>query len=653
MAGSLTLALRTAQSGLLANQEALNAVANNISNVNTPGYSRKVVNMEQRVVSGVGSGVQVGEVVRKVDEGLLKSMRNEFGTLNAFDARSPYYQRLQEIFGKPEDNTSIGHTLTEFTTAIETLSVNPANTLEQSEVMRKGKDVADQLQRMNDTIQELRVQADRDITEATTRITQLLDSIGTLNNKLIANKAVSADVTDLRDQRDQALDQLSGLIDISYYYRDDGDAVVFTKAGRTLVDNSTATISHDQASALSPTSTHAEGDIGGIYIGAQISTNDITNEIRNGTLRGLLDMRDDVLTNLQSQIDELSGQVRDAINQAHNAGSPFPGLQTMNGTRTFIDGDNQSITFGGTTDTTIALMDGSGNQTAVTTIRTLVGGATTTINNLASSVQTWLQANGVTGATVALNSTGKLDISLNTTTANLVFRDQTATADGSTASDASIQFNANGAAAGTFEETVSGFSNFFGLNDFYIDSLPDDIHDTNILSSTYTLPSNTTLTFYNAANSPAGAGMGSVALTAGQSLDQIIAAVNNAGIGLTASKVPDGDGFRLRFSEDNGTDMVVVADNTFATDTGLDISNVRASQRLKVRDDIVSTPGNLSRGALQWDSDKGAAGEYIMSASDNATVEALATRMSQSTQFSKAGGLTALNVSVVSYSISI
>ena len=127
MAGSLTLALRTAQSGLLTNQQALNSVSNNIANVNTPGYSRKVVNMEQRVVGGEGAGVQISDVTRKVDEGLLKSLRLEISTLNAYDARDPYYQRLQELFGKPEDNTSLSHIMTTFNASIETLALNPAN----------------------------------------------------------------------------------------------------------------------------------------------------------------------------------------------------------------------------------------------------------------------------------------------------------------------------------------------------------------------------------------------------------------------------------------------------------------------------------------------------------------------------------------------
>ncbi|MCH7864026.1 MAG: hypothetical protein IIC56_02275, partial [Proteobacteria bacterium] len=47
---SLTQALRTAQSGLLVNQQALNVVSQNIANVNSPGYSRKIVRTESKVV---------------------------------------------------------------------------------------------------------------------------------------------------------------------------------------------------------------------------------------------------------------------------------------------------------------------------------------------------------------------------------------------------------------------------------------------------------------------------------------------------------------------------------------------------------------------------------------------------------------------------
>ncbi|PCI42462.1 MAG: flagellar hook-associated protein FlgK [Rhodospirillaceae bacterium] len=653
MAGSLTLALRTAQSGLLTNQEALNSVANNIANVNTPGYSRKVVNLQQNVVGGIGSGVEVAGITRKVDEGLLKSLRIESSTLNAFDARDPYYARLQDLFGTPEDNTSLSHIVAEFNNSVETLALNPANTLEQSEVMRKGEDVAMTLNNLSDSIQELRLQTDADIAQATVRITSLLDNIGTLNNELISGSAINVDVSDLRDSRDLAIDELSTLIDIRYYSRSDGDVVIFTESGRTLLDNTGATLNHPQSSAISATSSHSEGNISGIYVGATTTANDITNDIRDGKLKGLIDMRDSILPGLQSQLDEMAAQLSASVNLAHNSGAPHPGLQTATGTRTFIDGANQSIEFDGTSDTTIALMDSIGNQTATTTVRTLLGGNSGTIDTVASSMQTWLRNNGATGATVAVNADGKFAINMNTTTVNMVMRDETATADGSTAANATIKFDSNSAVPGVFEETVSGFSNFFGLNDFYVNNQGDEIHDTGILSSTYTLGSNTTLSFYNTVDTPAGAGMGTVNLTAGQTLDQMITAINDASVGVTASKVTDGSGFRLRLAESKGRDMVVTANNTFAADVGLKVAEVRSASTIAVRSDIVSTPGNISRGALQWDANKGAAGEYLMSAGDDTSIQALARALTATTQFDQAGGLTALNVNFTTYTTSI
>src|SRR5512132_3105515 len=81
MSGDLTQALRTAHSGLFASQQALDAVARNVANVNTPGYTRKIVNLEQRTLAGAGAGVHFGALTRRLDQGLVDSLRQETGRL--------------------------------------------------------------------------------------------------------------------------------------------------------------------------------------------------------------------------------------------------------------------------------------------------------------------------------------------------------------------------------------------------------------------------------------------------------------------------------------------------------------------------------------------------------------------------------------------
>ena len=79
--GDITNALRTAQSGLITSQQLLNTSSNNIANVNTEGYSRKVTTLKSIVTAGVGGGVSVSMVKRNIDEGLLRNLRIENGEL--------------------------------------------------------------------------------------------------------------------------------------------------------------------------------------------------------------------------------------------------------------------------------------------------------------------------------------------------------------------------------------------------------------------------------------------------------------------------------------------------------------------------------------------------------------------------------------------
>ena len=378
---SLTQALRTAQSGLLVNQQALNVVSQNIANVNSPGYSRKIVRTESNVVGGIGAGVAISEIARQVDEGLLKSLRIELGELNALTVQENFFDRTQNLFGTPGDNSSLAHIVDDFVAALELLNVSPEKALEQAEVVRSGQNLVQKLRDMSTTIQDLRQQADVEIASVVEEMNKIVSSIDQLNDDIISNASLRLDVSDLLDQRDQQLDQLAELVDIRFFFRGDGDVVVFTSGGRTLVDTLPPKITHTAASSVASTTTAAGGNFAGIFVGNPEPRNDITDELRGGKLKGLVELRDNIFTNMQSQLDELGAEIRDSLNQIHNRGAKFPGVQAYSGTRVFILPSDQSITFNGTDDTTVALFDGNGNQTAQTTVRTILGSATTNIDN--------------------------------------------------------------------------------------------------------------------------------------------------------------------------------------------------------------------------------------------------------------------------------
>lgn len=650
--GTITQALRTAQSGLLVNQRVMDTIAQNVSNVNTEGYSRKIVSLENQSLNGTGSGVILSDITRRIDEGLLKSLRLETSELHKFLAQEDYFARLQDLFGAPGENTSVAHVVDELTQAIEALSLTPERALEQNEVVQRAMNMTLAFQDLSDSIQELRLQADSELSEIATRLNTLVGDIDQLNDDIIANSSVGRDTTDLRDQRDAKVTELSELTDIRYFFRDDGDIVIFTSDGNTLVDTVPPTITHTAAAAVSSTTTHADGDFSGFYFGStDVEANDNTTGFRDGKIAGLIEMRDEVLPNLQSQLDELAASLCDVINEVHNNGVGFPGQQEYNGTRIFIEPTTQAIQLDAASssdDVAIVLFDNSGDLSVDTTLNTIMtdagfssrgSGGDWHISDIATTLQSWLRSNGAANASVSVSSAGKFDIAVNNTSLNLAFRDQESSTRGATAASASISFDANG--DGFADETVSGFSSFFGLNDFFVDNLADNVWESGVQASSFASSAGT-LTFRDSANGL----IGTLAITANASLDDIADAINLDGTiseFITASVVPDGSGERLRISHKNGSSFQLTDGNneTVLSGIGMKVADVRVSSTLAVREDIQTTPGLMTTGAVQWDSSLGSSGEYYMSAADDTVIQALAQAMNATRTYTTAGGLSA------------
>ncbi len=664
MAGSLTVAMRAAQSGLLSTQSAVDATAKNIANSNTDGYSRKQVNFETRVLAGAGAGVQLTAFTRAVDEGLIKDLRRELTELNTLTSQDTYFQRVQSLFGAPGDNNSISHIISEFDQAAETLALSPDKTLEQNQFVRFASEIGMKLQSMSQEIQSLRAQADEQIEDTITSINTLTETIASTSDKIIRNQAVGNDVTDLQDQRDNAITELSKLIDITYFPRSDGDLVIFTKNGFPLVDRTSNTFTHDAGGALSSSLSYAAGNITGIYSGVVKPDNDVTERVSGGKLAGLIDQRDNVLPNLQNQLDELASELRDSINLLHNRGVAFPGVQSMDGTRQFIDADAQTITLDPTNsaaDVTISVFDSLGVQQATTTLNTIMtsgsyGTGTQadhgpwTVAEVADSIQDWYQANGASTATVAVSTAGNLDIDLNTTGLYTAFRDETATAENSTAADAEIGFDSDG--DGDVDETAYGFANFFGLNDLYVDSSNGNLHESAQLSDSFS-SSAATLTFYDsAAGVGSGNELGSVTFTERSSLSDMAEAINDADIGISAVVIPDGSGSRLRIQNDAGRETVITqgSGETMIENMGIGESATRSASTLAVRSDILDTPARSTTALMQFDTSRG---KYVITAGDNTVIQQIAETLSDTNDFDATGGLPTTPKSFQAYAADI
>lgn len=613
---SLTLGLNTALSGLLTSQRGLDVIAQNVVNVNTEGYTRKVMNPESRVLAGFGAGVQEGGLTRVVDEGLLKDIRRQNSNLGTLTVEKNYYPRIEDLFGEVGDDSSIAHKMQAMFEGFEVLATEVNKPAMHWATVQAGQDVTDLMGRMSDQLQSLRLEADRDIQDTVALVNEQISNIHDLNQKIVRNKAINAAADDLEDKRDTALSKLSEYMDIQYFTRNDGSVTVYAGSGAALLDNSPHTVAHAATTSVDSRMTLAGGNFDKITIDG--GEDDLGPSIKSGQLRALLDMRDTNIPNLQAQMDELAIRVKEEMNLAHNRGTTLPAMaHTFTGTRTFAlqaditagvenaseiisgtgaaitsadytnltwsasatnpgqisilpgastafaafsTGDTFSITgsanagtyrlmsnpdgvtgevivekmnprqtfsLTGAEDVSIGIFDNKGIQESRTTLKTVMGGnGPWTIDQVADSLQTWLRNHtsepDLSSAEVALNADGKFAINLRNTSYSLAFRDQVSGTAGAEAADVTVKFDADG--DGTADESVKGFSNFFGLNDFFVSDQERSAFDSKILDSSFATNTSRTFRILDATGHIGN----EITVAQGSSLDDIAEAINTA-----------------------------------------------------------------------------------------------------------------------------
>lgn len=191
-------------------------------------------------------------------------------------------------------------------------------------------------------------------------------------------------VADLKTSETHALRDLSGLIDINYFKRENGEMVIQTKNGVTLLDRDVHKLSHNSVAQASATTSYAGGGISGIYVDGV----DITNQIAGGEIQGLIEIRDVTLPSLQSQLDELAGVLKTQINAIHNQGTAYPNTpSSLTGTRSFIDPNAQHISIENG-DVRFIIFDSEGNQVATTNLNGGLGFTEGTVAEMTSASTT-------------------------------------------------------------------------------------------------------------------------------------------------------------------------------------------------------------------------------------------------------------------------
>ncbi len=610
---SLGIALQNAISGLQLNSRSLDVTAQNIANVNTEGYSRKIVQQQAVVIAGQGAGVEIADISRVVNEYMIKDLRNTMSSFGNVSVRNEFFQRMQDMFGTLSSDSSVAFEIAELAADFQALADTPENVSLRTTLIERARLLTQQINSLASSIENLRIEVDRGITDAVAVINTQLALVQDLNLQIAKGLALGQKVGELQDQRDIALNKIAEKMDIQHFTRDNGEVVVMTKQGRTLVDRTASTLSHAPISGSDPLITLANGGIGGIMLNGT----DITAEISQGEIAGLVALRDQILPNLHSQFQELAAQLHDQINQVHNQGTAFPGLVSVTGTRTVAAGDppGWSGTF------RVAVTDTNG--VVVDTTDIAMGGIAT-VNDLLTAL------NAITDVTASIDSAGKISITV--------------------ANGNRISFNEMDSSVTLGNSTV-GVSQFLGLNDFFASG-----NDYNSYGSAYQSSDTTALGATGSLTISGAFGSTAVAYTAGNSIIDIAAAINGNGTlsaaGIQATVYTDGSGYRLRITDSGG-------DNMFFSDSGTLVSaldiKVRApgiTSTFAVRSDLINDPSLISRGTLS--SAAGLAiGDIGLSVGDKSTIQAIANRFNAKLTFAASNQLAGSSVSLSQFATEI
>ena len=213
--------LYSATTGLNVSQAAMAVTSNNISNANTDGYSRKTltqVSVGPAAVyissSSTGSGAEVTAISRARNELLDQQYWAENSLATAWETKASFMSELEDVLEDVSGEDGFESIMDDFYTALEDLATDPSGTEARTCLQQAGVAVCDYLNSMASTLSQLRNELNEEVKTTVEEINSYSKQIAALNTQIQKGAVAGSDTSDLEDQRDLLIDELSVLADI-------------------------------------------------------------------------------------------------------------------------------------------------------------------------------------------------------------------------------------------------------------------------------------------------------------------------------------------------------------------------------------------------------------------------------------------------------
>jgi len=316
--GALSIAVRS----LYAQEGALDTVSNNISNVNTPGYSREtpILTEAPPIDLGqisMGNGVNFNGVQSIRDNILELRIDQETQQQNQLTSYVGYMNQVQSLFNETQ-GSGLSTALNSFFNSFQQLADNPTDTPTRLAVISAGQDLASTFQQTGKQLATIQQGADQEVVQTVQQINADTSQLADLNQQISSLGPNSEQADMLEDTQYQVLNNLSQLVDVAVTHTSNGGLTVTTT-------NGTALVAGGQSFALS-TQTNASTGFQDIYS----QGSDVTSSFGGGQLAGLLEARDQSIPSVRTSLDNLAAGIVNAVNSQSLKGYELNGAKGVN-----------------------------------------------------------------------------------------------------------------------------------------------------------------------------------------------------------------------------------------------------------------------------------------------------------------------------------
>ena len=379
--------LGTSISGLLAFQRALSVTGHNVSNVNTPGYSRQRADLVTRppTPSGdgfIGNGVTVNSVERIVDgfiNGQMRAATAANGQLQEFYRLA---SQVDNLLADPQ--AGLAPSLQRFFGAVSDVANDPSSIPARQVLLSEAQSLADRFHYLDQRLESLRNGVNTQITNTVSEINGLASGIAAMNRDIALALGTGAGQppNDLLDQRDELVRQLAERVAVTTVPQDDGALNVFIGNGQTLVVGGNASRLDVVGNPYDPTRKE-------VAITAGPISSIVSDMLTGGTLGGALQFRNEMLDSAQNALGRTAIGLAATFNDQHRLGQD---LNNALGGDFFTAIDNSSPRVLSTSAATVSVSVSDVNALTTSDYRLDYDGATYTVTRLSDNAAVYSNA---------------------------------------------------------------------------------------------------------------------------------------------------------------------------------------------------------------------------------------------------------------------